>query len=326
MLPFSKPIFILLLPLPFLLLFFKKRFKNTFKLTTKGIINGFPKTFRYKLYKILPFIWITSMVLIIFSLADPYSKREYEEIITYGVDIILTIDASGSMLAEDFKPQNRLNVAKEVVKEFIETRKNDRIGLVVFAADAITQCPLTLDKGLLLSFLDKIEVGILEDGTAIGNGLALSVARLKNSKAKSKVIILLTDGQNNRGEISPLTAMEMAKTMKIKVYTVGVGTKGYAMMPYEDPIFGKRYVQVPVNIDEELLTKIAENTNGKYFRATDPESLKDIYKSIDLMEKSEVKTKKYMVFKSKYLYTLLPAFFIFLIWFFSSEFFFRGMP
>lgn len=314
MLLFHKPYFLILLPLPFLIYYLKKKFKISYKLGIKKIIGDFPETFKIKLYKIMDYIWIFSMVFLILTLAEPSKKREYEEIITYGVDIILTLDCSGSMLSEDFKPKNRLNVAKEVVKEFIEGRKNDRIGLVVFSADAITQCPLTTDYNVLLSTLDKVEIGMLEDGTAIGNALSLSVARLKNSKAKSKIIILLTDGQNNRGEISPLTAMEIAKTYKIKVYTIGVGTKGYAMMPVEDPIFGKRYVQVPVNIDEELLQKISRETGGKYFRATDPEKLKEIYKSINQMEKSEIKTKKYAIYKTKYLYTLFPSFFLFMIW------------
>lgn len=315
MLPFHKPLFLLLLPLPFIIYFLKKRFKISYKISTIKIIGKVPETGKIKIFKSLPYLWILSMVLIIFTLAEPVKKREYEEIITQGIDIILTIDSSGSMLSEDFKPKNRLEVAKEVVKEFVEGRRGDRLGLVVFSADAITQCPLTTDYNVLLSTLEKVQIGMLEDGTAIGNALSLSVARLKNSKAKSKVIILLTDGQNNRGEVSPLTAMEIAKTFKIKVYTIGVGTRGYAMMPVEDPIFGKRYVQVPVNIDEELLQKIAQETGGKYFRATDPEKLKEIYKNIDQMEKSEVKTKKYVFFRTKYLYTLIPSFFLFLIWF-----------
>lgn len=318
MLLLHKPLFLILLPLPFIIYYLKKKFKISYKISTKKIIGKFPETLKNKIFKIMPYIWILSMVLIVITLAEPSKKKEYEEIITYGVDIILILDCSGSMLSEDFKPKNRLNVAKEVVKSFIEGRKNDRIGLVVFSADAITQCPLTTDYNVLLSLLEKVEIGMIEDGTAIGNALSLSVARLKNSKAKSKVIILLTDGQNNRGEISPLTAMEIAKTFGIKVYTIGVGTKGYAMMPYEDPIFGKRYVQVPVNIDEELLQKIANETGAKYFRATDPEKLKEIYKSIDQMEKSEVKTKKETIYKTKYIYTLLPSFVIFLIYLFLS--------
>lgn len=314
MLPFHKPYFLILLPLPFIIYYLKKKFKVSYKISTKKIIGKVPETFKVKIFKAMPYIWILSMVLMVFTLAEPVKKREYEEIITQGIDIILTLDSSGSMLSEDFKPKNRLNVAKEVVKEFIEGRRGDRLGLVVFSADAITQCPLTTDYNVLLQTLEKVEIGMLEDGTAIGNGLSLSVARLKNSKAKSKVIILLTDGQNNRGEISPLTAMEIAKTYKIKVYTIGVGTKGYAMMPVEDPIFGKRYVQVPVNIDEELLQRIAQETGAKYFRATDPEKLKEIYKSIDQMEKSEVKTKKYVIYKTKYIYTLMVSFILFSVW------------
>lgn len=318
MLPFHKPLFLLLLPLPFIIYTLSKKFKISYRISTKKIIGELPETFKIKIFKLLPYLWILSMIFLIFTLAEPVKKREYEEIISQGVDIILTIDCSGSMLSEDFKPKNRLAVAKEVVKEFVEGRKGDRLGLVVFSADAITQCPLTTDYNVLLSTLEKVEIGMLEDGTAIGNALSLSVARLKNSRAKSKVIILLTDGQNNRGEVSPMTAMEIAATYKIKVYTIGVGTRGYAMMPVDDPIFGKRYVQVPVNIDEELLQKIARQTGGKYFRATDTEKLKEIYKSIDQMEKSEVKTKKYVLYRTKYLYTLIPSFLLFFIWLFFN--------
>lgn len=318
MFPFHKPLFLLLLPLPFIIYYLKKKFKISYRISTKKIIGEFPETFKIKIFKLLPYLWILSMILLILTLAEPVKKREYEEIVSQGIDIILTIDCSGSMLSEDFKPKNRLAVAKEVVKEFVEGRRGDRLGLVVFSADAITQCPLTTDYNVLLSTLEKVEIGMLEDGTAIGNALSLSVARLKNSKAKSKVIILLTDGQNNRGEVSPMTAMEIAATYKIKVYTIGVGTRGYAMMPVEDPIFGKRYVQVPVNIDEELLQKIARQTGGKYFRATDPEKLKEIYRSIDQLEKSEVKTKKYVLYRTKYLYTLIPSFLLFFIWLFFN--------
>jgi Ca-activated chloride channel family protein len=198
------------------------------------------------------------------------------------------------MKTEDFKPKNRLEAAKEVVAEFIATRPHDRLGMVVFAARAITKCPLTLDHDILLTLLDDVHIGSIEDGTAIGTALATSVNRLKDSQAESRIIILLTDGVNNRGEIDPLTAAELAKTFGIKTYTVGAGTEGYAPYPFEDPMYGTVYRDILVEIDEETLEKIADVTGGQYFRATDAESLAEVYKEIDAMEKTEIEQKQYV--------------------------------
>ncbi|HEX9933574.1 MAG TPA: VWA domain-containing protein, partial [bacterium] len=215
-----------------------------------------------------------------------------EEVLTEGVDIVLAMDLSTTMLAEDIRP-NRVEAIRAVAKQFIQGRKNDRIGLVVFAGEAYTQCPLTLDYGILLGFMDQIHVGMIEDGTAIGMGLATAVNRLRSSEAKSKVIVLLTDGQNNRGEIDPITAAQAAQAFGIRVYAVGAGTRGTALYPVEDPYFGRRYVPMPVNIDEDVLKRISDMTGGKYFRATDRRSLEAIYLEIDRMEKTEIKVKEY---------------------------------
>jgi Ca-activated chloride channel family protein len=235
---------------------------------------------------------LAALALIIIAMARPQSGLKGEEVLTEGVDIVLAMDLSTTMLAEDIRP-NRVEAIKTVAREFIQGRKNDRIGLVVFAGEAYTQCPLTLDYGILLSFMEQIHVGLIEDGTAIGMGLATSVNRLRSSEAKSKVIVLLTDGQNNRGEIDPLTAAQAAQAFGIKVYTVGTGTRGMAMYPVDHPIFGRRYQPMPVNIDEDVLKRIADLTGGRYFRATDRKSLGAIYREIDRMEKTEIKVREY---------------------------------
>jgi Ca-activated chloride channel family protein len=217
------------------------------------------------------------------------------------------------MRAEDFKPQNRIDAAKQVIKKFIKGRKNDRLGLVVFASQSFTQCPLTLDYGALLNFLDQVHIGMIEDGTAIGMGLVNCVNRLKDSKAKSKVVILLTDGVNNRGKIDPITAARIAEAMDIKVYTIGVGKEGGAPIPIDHPIFGKIYARNPdgslimTQIDEETLKTIANITGGRYFRATNERKLAQIYEDIGKMEKTKIKVKEYMKYKELFGYFLFPA-------------------
>jgi len=220
--------------------------------------------------------------------------------VSEGIDIVLTIDISGSMLAEDFKPDNRLAVAKHVVSDFIAGRQVDRIGLVAFSAKAFTQCPLTLDYGVLRSFVERLEVGMIQDGTAIGTAIATSVNRLRQAEGESRIIILLTDGINNTGNVDPLTAAKLAKALDIKIYTIGAGKRGTALMPVNDPVFGKRYVRTNVEIDEATLIKIAEETGGQYFRATDAESLRAIYDQISTMEKTEVKTQEYVEYSEQF--------------------------
>jgi Ca-activated chloride channel family protein len=251
------------------------------------------------------------IILLVFALARPQSGKAHSKVTTEGIDIVLALDVSGSMLAEDFqlknKRRNRLYVSKEVVKSFIEWRENDRIGMVVFAGQAYTQCPLTLDYDVLLQFLEKVEIGMVEDGTAIGSAIGVCVNRLKTSKAKSKVVILLTDGRNNAGGIDPLTAAELAKTFSMKIYTVGAGTKGLAPYPTKN-LFGlKTYRSIQIDIDEEGLTEIAKITGGKYFRATDTASLKEVYRQIDSLEKTEMEEAKYTEYRELFTYLLIPA-------------------
>jgi len=225
---------------------------------------------------------------------------------TEGIDIIIALDISSSMLAEDFHPKNRIVAAKEVGKEFISGRKSDRIGLVVFAGESYTQCPLTLDYDMVKEFMDRVDVGAIEDGTAIGMAIATGLNRLRESKVKSKIIILLTDGQNNRGEIDPLTAAQAATPLSVKIYTIGVGSEGMAPYPVQTP-FGVRYQNMEVKIDEELLKQVASITGGKYFRATDADKLREIYRIIDQMEKTEIEVKEYRSYTELFLPYALAA-------------------
>ncbi|MDE3058615.1 MAG: VWA domain-containing protein [Bacteroidota bacterium] len=240
----------------------------------------------------LPFILrISALALLIVALARPQSASHGKNVYTEGIDIVLALDISGSMLAEDLQP-NRIEAAKAVAQDFIDGRTNDRIGLVIFSGESFTQCPLTTDYPVLKNLLRQVKTGMIEDGTAIGLGLANAVSRLKDSKAKSKVIILLTDGMNNRGEIDPVTAAQIAQTYGIRVYTIGVGTMGNAPYPVQTP-FGIRYQMIPVDVDEKMLAQIAGMTDGKYFRATDNRTLKKIYREIDRLEKSRIEVRSY---------------------------------
>lgn len=240
----------------------------------------------------LPFILrMLAVALVIIALARPQSTSKGENIYSEGIDIVLALDISGSMLAEDFQP-NRIEAAKNVAQDFITGRTNDRIGLVIFSGESFTQCPLTVDYDVLKSLIKPLKSGMIEDGTAIGLGLANAVNRLRESKAKSKVIILLTDGVNNRGEIDPITAAQIAQSFGIRVYTVGVGTIGEAPYPVQTP-FGIRYQMVPVEIDEKVLQQVAEMTEGKYFRATDNKKLRSIYQEIDRLEKTRIEVRSY---------------------------------
>ena len=275
---------------------------------------------------VLRFIAIT---LFIIAFARPQEGHKRTEILSQGVDIVLAIDTSGSMQALDFKKNEtqvtRLSVVKDVVAEFVKNRETDRIGMVVFGANAFTQCPLTLDQNILLSFLDKLKIGMAGDATAIGSAIGISARRLKDLKSKSKVIILLTDGRNNSGAISPLQAAEIAKSLGIKVYTIGVGKRGKA--PFlVDSIFGKRLIYQNVDIDEEVLNKISKMTDAKYFRATDLKSLKDIYKQIDLLEKSEVKSIDHSEHKELFHYFLIPGLILLLTEIVFSNSFLRRLP
>ncbi len=308
---FANPEFLALLAIiPVLVYWYiKKNRKNTstLKYSNLGIIKKV-KTSPIKKYRHILFVLRMAVIaLLIVGFARPQSGRTEEEITTEGIDIILAMDISSSMLAEDFKPKNRLEASKIVASDFIKGRQSDRIGLVVFAAQGFTQCPLTLDYGILLRFLEEIKIGMIDDGTAIGMAIGNCVNRLRDSKAKSKVVILLTDGRNNRGELDPLTAAKVAKAFDIRIYTIGAGKKGEALYPVDDPIFGKRYVRMPVQIDEDLLQKVAATTGGQYFRATDTESLKKIYDEIGDLEKTKIEVKQYTRYKELFLRYLLIA-------------------
>lgn len=269
---------------------------------------------------------VALLALVILAVARPQTGRSEYTTHTEGVDIMLVLDASGSMQAQDFKPRNRLHVAKEVVKEFISRREQDRIGLVAFAAQAITQCPLTLDYPVLTKLIDEVDIGMLEDGTAIGVALATACNRLKHSNAKSRIVVLLTDGQNNAGSVDPTTAARVAASLGIKVYTIGVGTKGRAPMPVNDPIFGKRMVSVAVDLDEQTLTKIAEITDGQYFRATDPEELERIYEKIDDLEKTRVEQQTFVNYTDHFAWFALPALGIMMLELALGQTLFREIP
>ncbi|MBN1271448.1 MAG: VWA domain-containing protein [Candidatus Aminicenantes bacterium] len=248
---------------------------------------------------------LLAVIFFIFALARPQSGSREEEVTTEGIDIILTLDISSSMLAEDFKPKNRLEVAKIVAADFVKSRSSDRIGMVVFARESYTQCPLTLDYGVLLSFIENVRIGLIEDGTAIGLALANAANRLRESKAKSKVIILLTDGRNNAGEIHPLTAAQAAEALNIKIYTVGAGSRGTALYPVQDPVFGKRYVRMPVEIDEKLLQEVAQQTKGRYFRAVDRSSLEEVFAEIGRLEKTKIEVKEYTRYEELFPFYLI---------------------
>lgn len=282
-----------LLVLPIIIVYYIFRHsKSNASLQVSSLI-GFqnaPKSWKVYLRHLLLVLRILTIALLILVLARPQSTSSWENVSTEGIDIILALDISSSMLAEDFKP-NRLEASKEVAMEFIAGRPDDRIGLIVFSGESFTQCPLTTDHAVLMNLFQDIQSGMIEDGTAIGLGLANSVSRLKESNVKSKVIILLTDGVNNQGEIAPLTAAEIAHTFGIRVYTVGVGTIGTAPYPFKTA-FGIQYQNVPVKIDEEVLREIANLTDGKYFRAINNAKLREIYKEIDLLEKSKIEVRE----------------------------------
>lgn len=312
MFKFASPIFLILLFLvPLYLFWYFRKTKGqraSIRYSDLNLVRRLRPSTTLKLRHSLVVLRALGLSLLILALARPQSGRKSIDVETEGVDIMLVLDISGSMRAEDFKPHNRLYAAKGVIRDFIADRTSDRIGLVVFSRQSFTQCPLTLDYGVLLSFLEQVDFGMIEDGTAIGLSIANAVNRLKDSNAKSKVIILLTDGVNNAGEIDPLTAAQLARTFDIKIYAIGAGKPGVALYPVDDPLFGRRYVPLQVQLDEESLRKIASTTEGRYFRAKDTEGLKRIYEEISALEKTEIKVKEYMQFSELFGYFALYGF------------------
>lgn len=275
------------------------RKKATLTFSNTQLLKNLPGNWKAHLHWLRALgIWLGISFLIL-ALARPQERLTTVERKAEGIDIVLVLDMSTSMRAEDLKP-NRFEAARNVAKDFIDKRNSDRIGLVTFAMKSFTVVPPTLDYRLLKNLIDDLQMGIIEDGTAIGMGIATAVNRLKESPAESKIIILLTDGQNNAGEIDPVTAADLAVTYDIKIYTIGAGTRGTAPYPIQDPIFGRRYQNVEVNIDEEMLSRVAELTDGKYYRATDSDQLEEIYAEIDELETSEIEELIYTDYEEHY--------------------------
>src|SRR5574344_1818371 len=289
-------LFLLLIPYILWYLLYRKKNEPTLRMSDTRVYQYAPKTLRVRLIHLPMLLRCITFVLIVIVMARPQTHNSWDNKSVEGIDIMLAMDVSTSMLAEDLKP-NRIEAAKEVASEFIVGRPNDNIGLTIFAGEAFTQCPMTTDHASLLSLLQNVRTdiaarGLIQDGTAIGMGLANAVSRLKDSKAKSKVVILLTDGSNNSGDLSPMTSAEIARSLGIRVYTIGVGTNGVATYPMT-VAGGVQYVKLPVEIDSKTLSDIASTTDGDFYRATNTRELHEIYKEIDQLEKSKLNVTKF---------------------------------
>lgn len=293
MIEFARAWILLLLPLVPLVFWLRLRQGSDparLRHSRLQLMDGAPESLRLVVLRWVRACSLLALFLLVIAAAGPRIPHYSEEIEGEGIDIVLSLDISGSMRSLDFEPQDRLGAAKEVIRDFITGRPHDRIGLVVFAAKAFTQCPLTLDQPVLTGFLDEVQVGLIDDGTAIGLGLATAVARLRHSTSPSKTVILLTDGVNNVPTIEPETAAELAKSLEVRVYTVAIGREGLVPYPIDDAFLGRQTRQLETKIDFELLEKIAEMTGGKMFRASDPQSLQEIFHSIDQLETARYKT------------------------------------
>ena len=307
------------MPTAALLIVLSKRgeLSPSFQFSTGELLNGLRTTFRVRLLNGLFVLRIAVLFLIIIALSRPQLMLEETILETEGIDIVLAVDTSTSMLAEDFelngKRVNRLEVVKDVVKNFISNRSFDRIGIVAFASSAYTVSPLTLDYGWLIQNMDRVKIGMIEDGTAIGSGISSALNRLKETGAKSKVVILLTDGRNNAGKLSPLTAAEAASALNIRIYTIGAGSKGMVPYPTKDMFGNTVYRRVKIEIDENTLKKIADKTKARYYRATDTESLRNIYEEIDELEKTVIEEKGYTEYKELFHMFLIPALLLLLL-------------
>lgn len=307
----------------YLFRFFSKK-RATITFSSVGSLSGLSGNWKAHFHWFGLVLFLSGITFLILALARPQNKLTTIERNAEGIDIVMVLDMSSSMRAEDLKP-NRFEAAREVAKQFVDKRISDRIGLVTFAMKSFTVCPPTLDYRLMKQLLDEVQMGVIEDGTAIGMGIATAINRLKDSEAKSKIIILLTDGQNNAGEIDPVTAADLAVTYGIKIYTIGAGTRGTAPYPVQDPIFGRRYQNIQVNIDEEMLTSVAELSGGRYYRATDTEQLISIYEEIDLLEKSKVEEIIYTDYEDRYPLYLGVAFGLLFIGFLTDKVWLRGI-
>lgn len=316
----------LLVLIPVIYWYFRELHKSdaSLQISSHRNLGSFGKSLRLRLLH-LPFLLrVLAITLIVIAIARPQATNSWRTENTEGIDIVITLDVSGSMLAEDFRP-NRLEASKSVANEFILSRPNDNIGLVLFAGKSFTQCPLTTDHAVLINLFNSIDYGIIEDGTAIGLGLANSVNRLKDSQAKSKVVILLTDGDNNRGDIAPISAGELAKTFGIRVYTIGVGSHGKVNIPIQTPL-GKQYQQMESAFDEKPLEEIAQMTGGQYFRATNNEKLRSIYQEIDQMEKTKINVREYNKKYEEYFLFALAGFILLILEMLLRHAYLRKMP
>jgi Ca-activated chloride channel family protein len=314
---FKTPLALIVLPLVGLTIWWiRRRFlPKTLKFSSVKMAQAVGGTWKTR-FHFMPFVLrLAALALICIALAGPRKVLDESQVTTQGIDIVLSLDCSGSMAAEDFNNNgrrwSRFEIIKKVVGEFIDQRKDDQLALIGFAGRAYTICPLTTDHEWLKANLERMQLGIIEDGTAIGSGIASALSRLKNSQAKSKIIILLTDGVNNAGSIEPLTAAKTASAMGIKIYTIGAGAKGFAPFPVKD-LFGHTFYQnIQSDLDEDTLQKIAQTTSGQYFRATDTDSLRNIYKAIDNLEKSKIQQKGYREYKE--LFGVFTAFALILL-------------
>ena len=329
---FANPWWLILIALLPLLAWLRQRFsrQSAFLYSSVTLVKSITTLNGSAASRILPKLRWFAILCCILALARPQKGEGEASVTASGIDIVVAVDLSGSMAAEDFEirgqPANRVAIAKDVLQDFIERRPSDRIGLVAFAGRAYIATPLTLDHDFLRQNLDRLELGLIEDGTAIGSALSASINRLRDLKGKSRIVILMTDGQNTAGKIPPLTAAEAAKTLGIKVYTIGVGTHGSARVPYVDAFGVKRYVMQAVDIDEETLTKIATSTQGKYYRADNSKALRAIYEEIDRMEKTEVEVKKYQRYQELYPWLTLPGLVLLLLEIILSHTVWRKLP
>jgi Ca-activated chloride channel family protein len=307
-------------------LFKLKTYEGEINYSSFNLFTGIKSSLKAKFRHVLFLLRLVALSFLILAIARPQSRSSWKDVKTEGIDIVVSLDVSLSMLAKDFKP-NRLEVAKEVLGDFIDARPNDKIGLVVFSGEAFTQCPLTTDHKIIKNMFGDIKAGMLDQGTAIGLGLADGVARVKDSKAKSKVVILISDGVSNVGEIAPLTAADIAKTFGVRVYCIGVGSKGKALQPVAlYPNGEMEYDYVDVDIDDATMTQISKMTGGKYFRATDRESLEKTYKEIDLLEKTIISEKNFSNKSEHFLPFALAAAICLLLEFLLKRFVFKAIP
>ena len=293
---FANPLWLLTLIPLLILIIFQSRYNSisTIKFSDVSIFRKIETRSTKYLSQSSRYLRYLILFLVIITLARPQLVNIEKEILNKGIDIMMVLDTSGSMAAEDFQPKNRFQVAKETMKEFISKRSSDRIGLVIFGSDAYTQAPLSMDYKIIGNLFDSIELSMAGDGTAIGMAIATGLNRLKSSDSKSKIMVLLTDGENNSGEIDPIRASELARDIGVKIYTIGIGKEGGAKIPYYHPLYGKVYSDTLTYLDEQTLKTIANNTKGNYFRATDSDSLKLIYERINVLEKTEIKSKNYI--------------------------------